>query len=115
MELIIEARTQEITAQADELKTKNQQLLELDRFKQDVTTMIVHDFKNPLSILIHSAETKIERIAHRMLNLVLNILDVQKFEDAEIQLNLGRYEFAELVKEGVEEVQDLVDEKNLSI
>ena len=115
LELIVAARTQEIASQAEQLKTKNEQLVELDQFKQDVTSMIVHDLKNPLSILIHSTEKKTERIARRMLNLVLNILDVQKFEDAGIQLTLLQSEFAALVREAVGEVQDLINEKNLTI
>lgn len=73
----------------------NQKLKELDSFKEDMTKMMVHDLKNPLSTILnadmasdssHSFEL-IKNSGYKMMNLVQNILDVYKYENSEMQLN----------------------------
>ncbi len=120
LERIVEERTQEIimqkdeiAIQAEELKANNQKLIELGQFKEDMTSMIAHDLKNPLSVIIRSGEKKVANLAKRMLNLVLNMLDVQKFEEANVQLSLVQGSFNEVVNQALEDVQDGIDEKNL--
>jgi|GEM_PF-2036009 len=120
LERIVEERTQEIimqkdeiAIQAEELKANNQKLIELGQFKEDMTSMIAHDLKNPLSVIIRSGEKKVANLAKRMLNLVLNMLDVQKFEEANVQLNLVQGSFNDVVNQAVEDVQDGIDEKHI--
>ncbi|MEO1654759.1 MAG: tetratricopeptide repeat protein, partial [Bacteroidota bacterium] len=45
-----------ISLQAEELKITNEMLAEMDRFKQQMTGMLVHDLKNPLNAIIGLAE-----------------------------------------------------------
>ncbi|MBO3697679.1 ATP-binding protein [Roseivirga sp. E12] len=120
LERIVEERTHEISMQkdeiaiqAEELKANNEKLVELGQFKEDMTSMIVHDLKNPLSVIIRSGEKKISSVAKRMLNLVLNILDVQKFEETDVQLSLVEGSFNKVIKLAVSDVQDGIDEKNI--
>ncbi|OEK00593.1 hypothetical protein BFP97_03320 [Roseivirga sp. 4D4] len=120
LERLVEERTQEIimqkdeiAIQAEELKTNNQKLIELGQFKEDMTSMIAHDLKNPLSVIIRSGEKKVATLAKRMLNLVLNMLDVQKFEEANVQLSLVHGSFNEVVNQAIEDVQDGIDEKSI--
>lgn len=122
LERIVEERTHEIRMQkdeigiqAEELKVSNQKLIELGRFKEDMTSMIVHDLKNPLSVIIKSNERKVSSLAKRMLNLVLNMLDVQKFEETNVQLTLAQGSFNAVVNQAIEDVQDGIDEKNLIV
>lgn len=115
LEKVVTERTEEIEKQKEELKSKNQQLIELDQFKQDMTSMVVHDLKNPLGAIIQKGEAKTSSIARKMLNLVLNILDVQKFEEASIELDRQEISFSKLLENAMEEVRESINEKNLSI
>ena len=48
----IQQQKEELSAQSEELKTTNEHLVKLIKFKQDISGMIVHDLKNPLSIML---------------------------------------------------------------
>lgn len=122
LERIVEERTQEIimqkdeiAIQAEELRINNEKLVALGQFKEDMTSMIAHDLKNPLSVIIRSGETKVSNLAKRMLNLVLNMLDVQKFEEANVQLSLLQGSFNQVVSQAIEDVQDGINEKNIDL
>jgi signal transduction histidine kinase len=122
LELIVEERTQEIRQQKDEiaeqaaqLKTTNKKLVDLDRFKQDMTSMIAHDLKSPLSVIIKTGEKKTASMARKMLNLVLNMLDVQKFEETDVQPSLAEHSFNDLVNLAIEDVEDSIAEASLTL
>lgn len=112
----IQTQTEEIKAQAEELKRINERLIELDDFKQGVTGMIVHDLKNPLNTLIsHAQSTEAKQSAQQMLHMVLNILDVQTLEAAELKLHWNTISFSSLLNEALEQVKFLRQQKNLRI
>jgi signal transduction histidine kinase len=122
LEQIVKERTQEISEQkdeialqADQLKDTNQQLVDLGRFKQDMTSMIVHDLKSPLSVIIKGSEKKSASIARRMLNLVLNMLDVQKFEETDVQPSLAEHSMNELVGQAIEQIEGAMTENGLQL
>lgn len=107
------------------LEEQNQKLKELDEFKQTMTGMIVHDLKNPLNAIIGNSEKpekqtpnqtfRINQSGKRMLNLVLNILDVQRFEEAEIRPQIGDYALFSISKQALNQVELLIQDKNLTI
>jgi ligand-binding sensor domain-containing protein/signal transduction histidine kinase len=118
----LEQQKEEIISQAETLKTTNQQLLELDQFKQSMTGMIVHDLKNPLNALLNISPKKIseyvpqiQNYARQMQNLVLNILDVQKFEEAQVQLDKKITFFNHVVQEAIQQTDFLIQQKNIQI
>lgn len=122
LEQIVLARTQEISEQKDEIATQaevlketNRKLMDLGRFKQDMTSMIVHDLKSPLSIIIKTSEKKASALARKMLNLVLNMLDVQKFEETDVQPSLADHAVNELVNTAIEDVEESIAEGNLKL
>jgi len=122
LELVVEERTGEIVEQARELKTMNEKLVEMDKFKQGVTNMIVHDLKNPINAIIHTTksnpETQLERIiqtGRQMLNLVLNILDVSKYEETKIPLTIENHNLLNVSQYSVGQVLFLSNEKNITI
>ncbi len=122
LERIVEERTRKISEQANELKSMNEKLIEMDEFKNGVTSMIVHDLKNPINAIIHVSdskpETQLERIRQtgkQMLNLVLNILDVYKYEETKILINPENHNLLDLAQEATENVLFLSNEKNISI
>ena len=78
--------------------------------------MIVHDLKNPLNTLLAYAQLpEVRQSAQQMMHMVLNILDVQKFESAELKLHWSRVSVVELIEEALDQVKVLRQQKNLTI
>lgn len=88
----------------DRIVAQNRKLSELEKFKEDLTHMLVHDLNNPLFSLYMAIETMLlerENLPEKhvdILNscvencqdlkeLVLNILDVHKMEEDELKIN----------------------------
>ncbi len=130
LENIVTQRTEEvrrqkaaIEVQAERLKTANAQLVELDLFKEGMTSMIVHDLKNPLNAILnvsaeHSDAQQLERIkesGRQMLNMVLDILDVYKYENTEMTVDKAPVLLQQLVHHAQQEVQFLTQQKSITI
>ena len=64
---LLQEKNDQISHQAEELHSINEQLKELDRFKQQMMALIVHDLKNPLNVIIGNTETK-EKAAQKQPN-----------------------------------------------
>ena len=96
---------------------EKQSLTALSEFKESMTSMIVHDLKNPLGVILgtESEKPSIRNMAGQMLSLVNNMLDVQKFEKAEVKLKLATVGVSQLVVEAVEQVRTLMEEKNVTV
>ncbi len=119
---ILASQKEEITSQAEHLKESNEKLLELSQFKETFTNMIVHDLKNPLNAMLnlqpHEIEIyqkKIHTYSNQMLQLVMNILDVQKFEETKISLDKQNTNFSKIILEAYNQVDFLAKEKNINI
>jgi len=105
------------------IQQQNNQLLELDKFKESMTGMIVHDLKNPLNAImgLSSMESEnevmlmINAAGSQMLNLVMNILDVQKFEDTSMKLSLQHENLNDMVNNAMKQVSLLVKQKSITI
>ncbi|OJJ19383.1 hypothetical protein BKI52_21475 [marine bacterium AO1-C] len=112
---------EEIAVQAEELKVTNEQLVQLDKFKQSLTSMIVHDLKNPLNSIIGLSsgsytpdfQKSIHQSGKSMLNLVMNILDVQRFEETEIKPDLHPHSLQKIITNACDAVHQALDEKNI--
>ena len=120
---LITQQNEEITQQAEELNATNNQLVELGNFKEALMGMIVHDLKNPLNVIIGLSESEykaeylkmINQSGQRMLTLVMNILDVQKFEASEIELRTEPLSLNQLVNTSLQDVQLLLQQKRLMV
>lgn len=112
-----------INEKAKELQELNIKLIELDTFKEGLMQMIVHDLKNPLNILINIKEFDskdeqmdiVMRTSNQMLNLVQNILDVHKFENLQMKLDIENVSALKLVDLAHKEVSYLLANKNLKL
>ncbi len=113
----------EIEKQADELKMAHSKLLELNQFKEGMTSMIVHDLKNPLNGIINSSRTfslehqllYMRQVGRQMLTMVLNILDVNKYENSVMKLDKLQISLLEVAQSAVDEIAFLAEQKNISI
>ncbi|MBL4654844.1 MAG: PAS domain S-box protein, partial [Bacteroidia bacterium] len=105
------------------LKEAYDKLMTLEEFKESMTGMIVHDLKNPLNNVIGlSRKTPnkdeadiINQAGLQMLNMVLNILDVQKFEDAKVNLDIKSSSVSSVLQDALRQVKVLVKQKGLKI
>ena len=112
---VLQQQKDEILTQAEELKTTNKKLVQLSEFKEGMTGMIVHDLKNPLnSILNNNNLDRIHQAGKQMLNMVMNILDVQKFEDAKMKLELQNTQVFNIVESAYIQVVLLIREKSIN-
>ncbi|MCB1051406.1 MAG: hypothetical protein KDC71_12485, partial [Acidobacteria bacterium] len=106
----------EVADRTRDLREANEKLRELDAYKQSMMAMIVHDLKNPLAMILnHPLTQPVKQASSQMLNMVLNILDVQKFEDAQMNLNPQTTALLDLVSAAHAEVQFLTERKQIQL
>ena len=114
-----------------QLEIKNQKILEQSReleklsdHKEALTGMIVHDLKDPLNSIIglsgskiidHGKSHYINVAGKKMLDMVLNILDIQKLEETNINLNIQAVRLGEMIESARLDVAYLSDDKNVRI
>ncbi|MCX6238728.1 MAG: ATP-binding protein [Bacteroidia bacterium] len=113
---VVILQKEEIFEQAEQLKATNEKLVELDQFKEGMTGMIVHDLKNPLNAMLgvtNNDETK--QAAKQMLNMVLNILDVQKLEDAQMKIQSVDFPLNSCLLDALQQVSLLYERKSIFI
>jgi len=111
----LHAKNLEINKQAKELIKSNQSLKQLSQFKEEMTNMVIHDLKNPLSTMIHvdilaevaDKDELIKHLACRMLNMIENTLDVYKNETVELVLNKENQDLLTIINSAIEEVDFL--------
>jgi signal transduction histidine kinase len=95
----------------------------LQTFKEDLTSMIVHDLKNPLNALINSTtafegeknNAFVRQTSLQMLTLVSNILDINKYEESKIPTYTSELIFEDILNSSIEQIKDLLEQKNISI
>jgi len=105
-----------IEHQKEEIEIVNEKLRELDQFKEEMTGMIVHDLKNPLNSIIGSAENDtVKQSGKQMLNMVMNILDVQKYEETEIKLKKASFSIYLIAQSALEQVILLYEQKSIKV
>ncbi len=117
----IEAQNSEIIAQRDQLNSTNDRLVELDRMKEQLTGMIVHDLKNPLNAVLAMAALPpeasrlnvIRGAGQQMSQLVLNLLDIQKYEEAAFVLKPAPQPAAALIVQAVDQTDFLAVQKQI--
>ncbi len=130
LESTVEIRTQEVTlqnkeiekqkaeleAQAKKLIATNTKLVDLDKFKDGMTGMIVHDLKNPLNVILNlSKDEMVLYSANMMLNMVQNMLDIQKYEHTKMELIQEKCSIADAVEMAISQVNVLMQKKGVKL
>ena len=114
---------QAVNAQNVHLEQAFRKLHELSNFKQRLGGMIIHDLKNPLSVIIGLSETPLDstglntvhQSAQQMLGLIMNILDLQKFTEVGIKPEKNAHELSSPGKHAIGQVYWFAKEKNIQI
>jgi len=125
----------ELASKNKELKEKNQLLLQMDQFKEDLSHLIVHDMKNPLFVIQGNLQMlemglgdsmspvakkylgRIDRSTQNLLRMVLNLIDIFKIEDGTMELTLELANLNDIVQIAYEKILDYPEngKKNISI
>lgn len=95
----------------DVAKQKN-----LWEYKEGVTQMLLHDLKNPLSLIINYELFSKELLGHaadQMMNIITNIGDVQNHENTKMNVQLKEVQLLKILNEAYSQVEFLFNEKKL--
>ena len=108
---------EEVTQKAEELERANRELRRLDEMKADFVSMLVHDLRTPMTGILGSGEIIEELLAgevddrimnlvriipkesKRLIDLINNILDFYRLEEADIKITPRSISVEELVRE----------------
>jgi signal transduction histidine kinase len=119
---------------AEKLTTEKAQLEELLRLREELADMIVHDLRNPLTVIsnglqllegaaIYESDQQyvdivtdtMRRASHRMERLVETLLDIARFEEGSMELDLQSVDWDTLVKEALVEERHLAEAKGVTL
>ncbi|MGQ4874154.1 MAG: PAS domain-containing sensor histidine kinase [Promethearchaeia archaeon] len=124
---ITKKKEAEILIQQEIIKLK-----ELDKLRKDLITRISHELKTPIMAIAGASEFLldfykdkldkesiklvkiIERGKKRLKKLVDNLLDVSKIEYKKFELNKNEFNFANLIRECVNEFKLILKEKHIN-
>lgn len=116
-----------------ELAEKNESLMRMDRFKEDLTNLIIHDMKNPLFVIqgnlqmmsmsmenvppeiLKKYAQRIERSSQQLLRMVVNLLDISRIEEGTIDLKNDHANINEIIDKIIERIKDYPENKNKEI
>lgn len=127
----VHAQAEELRAQADELRRANEQLRELERLRDDLTGMIVHDLRTPLTNVIGNLQTVQETdydpeltrefvpvaidAGQTLLGMVNDLLDISKLEAGQMPLEMSEFAVASVVDAALTQVRGLAEQKGLEL
>ena len=109
----IEHQKEEISQQAEELRTSNEKLAELTNFREELSHMLIHDARQPLSPLINFNDPGVRKAAGQVLDMLDNVLEVQKFENNDVVLSKMAVVIGDLISLVVNQMRYLADENSL--
>jgi len=93
--------------QSEKLRIANDEIRMLDSFRKQMVNMLIHDLKNPLNVILNLTDSAdipskpksiIRQISFEMLDLILNILDVNKFEELKMKIECENINMYSLIK-----------------
>jgi two-component system sensor histidine kinase/response regulator len=103
-------------------------LVEAQRQKEELTALIVHDLKNPLSSILSNVQfalgqgglggeereslRDVLRASQSMVRMVMNLLDVSRSDDGALVPHLTEFELPTLLSEVTSEMQRRIEDKD---
>ena len=120
----------ELQSKNIELAEKNDSLMGMDKFKEDLTNLIIHDMKNPLFVIqgnlqmmsmsmenvppeiLKKYTQRIERSSQQLLRMVVNLLDISRIEEGTIKLKHDHADINEIIEEIIKRIKDYPENQN---
>jgi len=112
---LLEQKNEMISTQANDLE-------KLDKFKEAMTNMLAHDLKNPLNTITSISDDpgkleqkQIKQAGEKMLTMVVNLLDISKYETSTMPLKLNNWHAKTLVENVIQRINLLAENKFITI
>jgi signal transduction histidine kinase len=121
-----------LSSQVDELAAEKQQLMELQRLREETTDLVLHDLRNPLHSIMGAAGmlqmvlppdllqenrdlfTLINNNCERMQRLVDSLLDISRMESGETQLALEQTNLAQLIQAAISRTAAMMQARGIA-
>lgn len=116
----LESINAKLASHAQELEAAYRHLQELEAQRDNLTHMIVHDMRGPLTEVVGFAElaqghatdenrrkwlTHVRNAGDNLGRMVQNLLDISKMESGQLELNLVALDIGEVIRQVTDEVQ----------
>jgi len=128
----IENQKEELQVNADNLKRAFEIVNKLSKTKDNMSSMLVHDLKNPLNSIINYARlirksekeqfndikektNEIEKSSLNMLNLVNNLMDISKMEEDKMRITITENSLYKVINEALQQTKFILTEKNIEL
>lgn len=125
-------KSKELRLATAQLRSANERLKQLDELKDEFLSTVTHELRTPLTsiralseILYDNPELEREDQEHflqtivkeseRLSRLITQVLDLERFESGKQELNIAPVQLQEVVKESVEALERLIEEKGISL
>ncbi len=125
--LRIKQLSDELRRNYDVIRTQRDALLAAQRQKDELTALIIHDLKNPLSSILSNTQfvlggsvldpemrdslDDVVRASQSMVRLVMNLLDVGRSEDGALVPHVSQFELPDLLAEVCSEMDRRIEDK----
>ena len=126
--LRIKQLSDELRRNYEVIRTQRDALLEAQRQKEELTALIVHDLKNPLSSILSNTQfvlgrgvpagdvrdslDDVLRASQAMVRLVMNLLDVGRSEDGALVPHVSEFDVPALLAEVCSEMERRIEDKD---
>jgi signal transduction histidine kinase len=93
--------------QSEKLREAYEEIKKLESFRQQMVQMMIHDLKNPLNVILNVTDSEdipekprsiIRQLSYEMLDLILNLLEVQKFKELKMKVENENIDLNSLLK-----------------
>jgi Na+/proline symporter/signal transduction histidine kinase len=128
----LEEKSRELEQATADLRAANERLKEVDRLKDDFISTVTHELRTPLTsirafseILYDNPDLDIEQRAQfmniilreneRLTRLINNVLDLSKIESGKMEWHLSEIDLAQLVRDAIATVGQLLREQNIKL
>lgn len=119
---IINQQKEDLQHKSEQLAVSNEKIKDLSEFRERLAAMAVHDMKGPLSTIIGLADGEmtdrkqklIRKAGQQMLNFLMDLLDIYKFEKANIALQLHVHSIYKLIEEAKSSIYYIAEDKDIS-
>ena len=115
-----------------ELAHRNEELMRLEKLRDDLTHMIVHDLNNPLTAILGRAQLmrlskepltenqrkdllRIEQSGDRLSGMIRNLLDISRMEEGRLALKSEPVRLEEIVQVCVEEIVQASEGQDVTV
>jgi signal transduction histidine kinase len=131
--LRVKALHDEVERTRQELEEKNRELVRMERFREKVVQMVVHDLKNPLAGITGNLQllelqqegipperfreilARTQESSRQLMAMILNILDVARLEEHKLVFRIRPVRPAELLEACRREFQGLADREQVEL